>query len=69
MYPFSEGSFAPRNGWYVAAFAEEIGEKLLSRWILNQPVVLYRKTDGTSVALQGGRRPDPVRLSRHHVRA
>jgi len=53
MYPFAEGSFAPRNGWYVAAFCNEIGEALLSRWILNQPVVLYRKADGEAVAVQG----------------
>ncbi len=53
MYPFKDGQFAPRNGWYVAAFCEEIGEPLLSRWILNQPVVLYRKADGTAVAVQG----------------
>jgi phenylpropionate dioxygenase-like ring-hydroxylating dioxygenase large terminal subunit len=53
MYPFSEGSYAPRNGWYVAGFREEIGEALLSRWILNEPVVLYRKGDGVAVAVQG----------------
>lgn len=53
MYPFSEGSFAPRNAWYVAAFCHEIGEELLSRWILNEPVVLYRKEDGTAVAVEG----------------
>jgi phenylpropionate dioxygenase-like ring-hydroxylating dioxygenase large terminal subunit len=53
MYPFTEGSFAPKNGWYVAAFCEEIGEALLSRWILNHPVVLYRKADGTAVAVEG----------------
>jgi vanillate O-demethylase monooxygenase subunit len=53
MYPFSDGSYAPKNGWYVAAFCNEIGEELLSRWILNQPVVLYRKADGTAVAVQG----------------
>ncbi len=53
MYPFTEGSFAPRNGWYVAAFCEDIGEALLSHWILNHPVVLYRKADGTAVAVEG----------------
>ena len=53
MYPFKPGSYAPRNGWYVAAFREEIGEKLLSRWILNQPVVLYRKANGEAVAVAG----------------
>lgn len=53
MYPFTDGSYAPKNGWYVAAFCHEIGEELLSRWILNQPVVMYRKADGTAVAVQG----------------
>ncbi|HWU03041.1 MAG TPA: Rieske 2Fe-2S domain-containing protein [Novosphingobium sp.] len=53
MYPFTPGSYAPRNGWYVAAFLHEIGEELLERWILNEPVVLYRKADGTPVALHG----------------
>jgi len=53
MYPFTPGSYAPRNGWYVAAFTREIGEALLSRWILSQPVVLYRKADGTAVAVEG----------------
>jgi phenylpropionate dioxygenase-like ring-hydroxylating dioxygenase large terminal subunit len=56
MYPFKDGSFAPRNGWYVAAFCEDIGENLLSRWILGDPVVLYRKQDGTAIAV-GGRCP------------
>lgn len=53
MYPFKQGSFAPRNGWYVAAFLHEVGRELLSRWILNEPVVMYRKEDGEAVALDG----------------
>lgn len=53
MYPFRDGDFAPRNGWYVAAFAHEVGEELLSRWILNEPIVLFRKADGEAVALNG----------------
>jgi len=56
MYPFSHGSFAVRNGWYVAAFARDVTRDLLARTILNQPVVLYRKQDGTAVAV-GGRCP------------
>jgi len=56
MYPFKDGDFAPKNAWYVAGFAHEAGEALLSRWILGQPVVLYRKEDGTAVAV-GGRCP------------
>ena len=53
MYPFKEGSFAPRNGWYVAAFTYELKHELLSRWILNEPVVLYRTESGVPVALDG----------------
>lgn len=53
MYPFKEGSFAPRNGWYVAAFKHEVGRQLLSRWILNEPVVMYRTQAGEPVALDG----------------
>jgi phenylpropionate dioxygenase-like ring-hydroxylating dioxygenase large terminal subunit len=56
MYPFKEGSFAVRNGWYVAAFAHEVTRALVARNILNMPVVLYRKEDGTAVAV-GGRCP------------
>lgn len=53
MYPFKDGSFAPRNGWYVAAFVNEVGRELLSRWILNEPVVMYRTEAGEAVALDG----------------
>jgi len=53
MYPFKEGHFAVRNGWYVAAFTHEVKRELLSRWILNEPVVLYRKENGEAVALAG----------------
>lgn len=53
MYPFKDGSFAPRNGWYVAAFVHEVGRELLSRWILNEPVVMYRTEGGDPVALDG----------------
>lgn len=53
MYPFKDGSFAPRNGWYVAGFVHEVGRELLSRWILNEPVVMYRTEAGEAVALDG----------------
>ena len=56
MYPFTQGSFAVRNGWYVAAFARDVTRDLLARTILGQPVVLYRKQDGAAVAV-GGRCP------------
>lgn len=47
MYPDS----FPRNQWYVAAHGDEIGRTLTSRWILEEPVCLYRTLDGAAVAL------------------
>ncbi|MGE0735876.1 MAG: Rieske 2Fe-2S domain-containing protein [Alphaproteobacteria bacterium] len=41
-----------RNCWYVAAASHELGKSLLARTLLEQPVVLYRKQDGTAVALE-----------------
>lgn len=40
-----------RNAWYVAAWANEVGRNLFKRRILGEPIVLYRKGDGTPVAL------------------
>jgi phenylpropionate dioxygenase-like ring-hydroxylating dioxygenase large terminal subunit len=53
MYPFNEGSFAPLNCWYVAAFCDEIKGELLDRWICNKPFVMYRAQSGKVVALDG----------------
>lgn len=41
----------PLNAWYVAAWDAEVGRKLLPRTICERPVVLYRTTAGTAVAL------------------
>lgn len=41
-----------RNCWYVAAASHELGRALVGRTLLNEPVVLYRKEDGTPVALE-----------------
>ncbi|MES3636612.1 aromatic ring-hydroxylating dioxygenase subunit alpha [Mycobacterium intracellulare] len=41
----------PRNRWYVAAHSDEVNRELLSRWLLDEPVCLYRKSDGSPVAL------------------
>ena len=41
-----------RNFWYVAAYYHEIGRKPLGRTVLGEPVVLFRKEDGTAVALE-----------------
>ena len=41
----------PRNCWWVAALSEEVTDKPLGCWILDMPVVLYRKRDGSVVGL------------------
>lgn len=41
----------PRDQWWVAATSDEIGREPKQRWILDYPVVLYRKQDGGVVAL------------------
>lgn len=40
-----------KNTWYMAAWAEEIGREMLARTLLSQPVLMFRKRDGTAVAL------------------
>lgn len=56
----SRSSAAPRSNlpddfiydaWYVAAWGEEITRVPLRRVLLDEPVVFYRKADGTPVAL------------------
>lgn len=42
---------APRNHWYVAAFADEVTEKPMARFLLNERVLFYRTEDGAPVAL------------------
>jgi phenylpropionate dioxygenase-like ring-hydroxylating dioxygenase large terminal subunit len=41
-----------RNAWYVAAWADEIGQAPLARRICNQPVVLFRDSKGHVAALR-----------------
>jgi len=38
-----------RNAWYIAAMADEVGRNVKRRWILDEPVVLYRTADGKPV--------------------
>jgi vanillate O-demethylase monooxygenase subunit len=42
----------PRNAWYVAAMAEEIGTTPLGRKVCNESIVIYRGPNGAPVALQ-----------------
>ena len=55
-----------RNQWYVAAYSEEVGDDLLARTILGEPIVLYRIQDGTAVGLADRcvHRRYPLSLSR-----
>jgi phenylpropionate dioxygenase-like ring-hydroxylating dioxygenase large terminal subunit len=41
-----------RASWYVAARSAEVTRQPLARILLNEPVVLYRREDGTAVALE-----------------
>ena len=41
-----------RNAWYVAAWDHEIGRSMLRRIMLDEPVVLFRTTEGKAVALE-----------------
>ncbi len=41
-----------RNAWYVAARSDEISRRLMSRQVLGRSVLLFRREDGTPVALQ-----------------
>lgn len=41
-----------RNCWYVAAWGHELGQAPLARTLLGEPVVLFRQSTGTVVALQ-----------------
>lgn len=40
-----------RDIWYMAAWSGEIGEALFRRRIIGEPILLYRKTDGSVTAL------------------
>lgn len=41
-----------KNIWYVAAWSDEVSMgELFHRFYLNEPVLLYRKSDGTAVAI------------------
>jgi nitrite reductase/ring-hydroxylating ferredoxin subunit len=53
MYPFKFATGLVKNRWYIAAFAKEVTREPMERTILGKPVVLYRKQDGTPVAMYG----------------
>jgi phenylpropionate dioxygenase-like ring-hydroxylating dioxygenase large terminal subunit len=56
-----------QNGWYLAAWADEVGRPPLQRWIAGHPVCLYRLLDGTAVALEDRCPHRRFPLSRGHL--
>lgn len=40
-----------RRGWYMAAWADEVGERWLARRLLDEPVLIFRRTDGAAAAI------------------
>ena len=53
MYPFKNDYVLLRNCWYVGGLSSELSARPLGRTILGEPVVFYRKQDGTAVAMAG----------------
>jgi vanillate O-demethylase monooxygenase subunit len=41
-----------RNAWYVAGWARELGRAPAERWIIGEPIVLYRTEAGRPVAME-----------------
>lgn len=41
-----------RNTWYVAAWADEVGQNLFPRTILDEPIVFYRTSSGKAAAIE-----------------
>jgi len=41
-----------KNAWYALAWADEAGQHLLSRTVMNEPILVYRTPDGEAVALE-----------------
>lgn len=52
MKAFTINESFPMNAWYAAAWDVEVKNSLLARKICNKSLVLYRKQDGTPVALE-----------------
>lgn len=53
----------PHHAWYPVAASDEVGGRPVPRRLLGVPVVLYRTTTGTPVALEDRCAHRPVRLS------
>jgi vanillate O-demethylase monooxygenase subunit len=56
----------PKNCWYVAATSDEVGDGLAARRVLDTPVVLYRRSDGSIAVLEDRCAHHPYPLSAGH---
>jgi phenylpropionate dioxygenase-like ring-hydroxylating dioxygenase large terminal subunit len=56
-----------RNHWYAAGVSSELDAGMLARTILDEPIVMYRTTDGQVVALEDrcSHRNVPLSLGKH----
>lgn len=41
-----------RNVWYVAAWSHELSDRPIGRTVAGEPIMLYRRSDGTTVAME-----------------
>jgi phenylpropionate dioxygenase-like ring-hydroxylating dioxygenase large terminal subunit len=57
----------PRNAWYALAASEEVSREPFGTRAVNRPVVLYRVTNGSAVALADRDAHRPYPLSRGRV--
>lgn len=53
LYPLHASQPWPRNQWWVAANAHELGQQPLERTLLGEPVLLFRSEAGEPVAMSG----------------
>src|SRR6059058_948213 len=57
----------PAENWYVLATSAEVGDRPVGRRVIDLPIVLYRTSDGTAVALADRCAHRPYPLSRGRV--
>lgn len=52
MYPFETDAYL-RNRWYVVATADEIAEGPIERVVMDEPIAVFRMSNGRPVAMHG----------------
>lgn len=51
MYPFNAGLTYALNQWYVLGWSREFDEKPVRRLVMDQPILMFRASDGLPVAM------------------